>query len=123
MFDISKNGIITISRGDSFALKVFINLGTTLEPIQYYLEGNDKLYFALMEPHQPFENALIRRVFTNVNADEDGLVVMDFDSEMTEFIMPGNYYYMIKLVRPGEESGEEEKVDTIISKTKFVIID
>lgn len=120
MFDISKNGIIRVTRGDSFSLEVFINLGTVVEPLQYFLTGEDKLYFALMEPNQPFECALIRRTFTEQDANEEGLVVMNFDSEMTECLLPGNYYYTVKLVRDGDESG---KVDTIISKTKFVILD
>jgi hypothetical protein len=126
MFDISKNGIITISRGDNFTINVFVNIGTQLDPIQYKLEENDKLYFALMEPHQPFEYALIRKVFTKENEDECGNINMNFIPEDTEYLMPGNYYYMIKLARNiAGESGEEENylVDTIISKTKFVIID
>ena len=126
MFDISKNGIITISRGDNFTLNTFINIGTQLEPIQYILKEEDKVYFALMEPHQPFEHALIRKVYTQEDEDEDHNISMNFTSEDTEFLMPGNYYYMIKLARYiPSESGEEEKylVDTIISKTKFIIID
>ena len=118
MFDISRNGIITISRGDNFTLNVFVNIGTNLMPIQYMLRGEDKLYFALMEPNQPFEHALVRKVFTSEDLDEDNNVDMNFSCEDTEFLLPGNYYYMIKLYR-----AEEDLVDTIITKTKFVIID
>lgn len=120
MFDISGNGIITLTRGDSFSLDVFVNLGTKLQPIQYVLQPGDKLYFALMEPNQSFEHALIRKEFTNENLDEDDYVVMDFSSEMTEFLMPGQYYYMIKLVRTIDD---KQIVDTITSKTKFFIVD
>lgn len=119
MFDISKNGIIRINRGDSFSLNVFVNLGTCLEPIQYRLEAGDKLYFALMEPNQPFEHALMRREFTNENLDEDDNVVMNFSSNQTEYLLPGTYYYMIKLVR--KDSDDNDIVDTIITKTKFII--
>lgn len=127
MFDISNNGIISINRGDSFTLDVFINLGTCIEPIQYQLQPGDKVYFALMEPNQSFEHALMRREFTNVDLDEDDFVSMKFDSEQTEYLLPGTYYYTVKLARAEEssESGEETKytVDTIIPKTKFVIIE
>ena len=126
MLDVSKNGIITLSRGDSFYLNIFVNLGTELNPIPYRLKEGDKLYFALMQPHQPFENALIRKEATIADMDEQtDLVKFSFTSEMTEFLMPGNYYYMVKLLRANNgESGEEnESVDTIISKTKFIIID
>lgn len=121
MFDISKNGIITISRGDSFSLDVFVNIGTVLEPIQYFLEENDRVFFALMEPNQPFEHALLGRVFTNEDCNEEGLVHMAFTSEMTQYLMPGAYYYMIKLVR--NYDSEDELVDTITTKTKFFVTD
>lgn len=127
MFDISSNGIISINRGDSFSLDVFINLGTCIEPIKYQLQPGDKVYFALMEPNQPFECALIRKEFTNADLDADDMVIMNFDSNQTEYLMPGTYYYMVKLARAEEsnESGEETKytVDTIIPKTKFVIFE
>ena len=122
MFSISRNGIITVNRGDSFTIKYFINFGGAYKPEQYILKAGDKLYFALMEPHQPFEHALIRKVYTDKDVNLDGLVEMNFIPEMTEFLLPGTYYYMIKLVRPGEESGDEF-VDTVCPKTKFVILD
>lgn len=122
MFNVSSNYIITVTRGDSFTLNTFVNLGTKLNPVQYFLEEGDKLYFGLMEPHKPFEEALIRKVFTKDDANEEGEIVMNFSGEMTEYLLPGTYYYMIKLVRPGDESGEEY-IDTILSKTKFIILD
>lgn len=126
MFDITNNGIIQINRGDTFSLNVFINIGTCLEPIQYILKEGDCAYFALMEPNQSFEHALIRREFTRADLDEDGNVFMNFNNEQTEYLMPGTYYYMVKLVRKvPTESGEENKciVDTIIPKTKFIILE
>lgn len=127
MFEISRNGIITINRGDSFSLDVFINVGSILEPIQYVLKPGDSVYFALCEPNQPFEHALIRREFTNADLDEDDKVIMNFSPEQTEFLLPGTYYYTVKLRRLEKlgESGEENEysVDTIISKTKFVIVE
>ena len=116
MFDISNNGIIKINRGDSFSLDVFINLGTCIEPIPCILGESDKVYFALMEPNQPFECALMRREFTRADESEDGHVSMNFASDQTEYLMPGTYYYMIKLYR-----GKENLVDTIVAKTKFII--
>ena len=117
MFSVSNNGIITINRGDSFSLDVFVNVGTPWEPVQYILTGDDKVYFALCEPNQPFEFALIRKVFDKDNLDEDDDVHMDFSSEMTECLLPGTYYYTIKLVT------EDGDVSTIVPKTKFFIID
>ena len=120
MFTISPNGIITVTRGDSFSIDVFVNVGTVLDPVQYVLEGNDKLYFALCEPNQPFECAIMRKEFDSSNKTEDDKIRMVFDSEMTECLMPGMYYYTVKLAT-GPDDGRE--VSTIISKTKFYVID
>lgn len=118
MFHIGDNGIITITRGDAFALDVFVNIGTVYAPVQYVLEPGDKLCFGLMEPHQPFEVALIRKVFTEEDVDEEtGLVHMYFAPEMTEFLVPGTYYYCVKL------AAADGDVSTVISKTKFIILD
>ena len=118
MFDITRNGIITISRGDNFTINTTINVGTLLEPLLYELQSGDKVYFALMEPNQPFEHALIRKVFTKEDQDEELNVSMNFKVEDTEYLMPGQYYSMVKLYR-----AEEDLVDTIITKTKFFIVD
>lgn len=120
MLTVSTNDIITVNRGDSFSLNVLINIGTQLEPIIYYLEENDSLYFGLTEPNQPFEHALIRKELKAENQDENGLVCIDFKASDTERIIPGGYYYTIKLVR---RDGENEIVDTITPKTKFFIIE
>ena len=118
MLDVSKNGIITVNRGDVFSLDVLVNAGSVIEPVIYTMLEGDKLYFALMEPKQPFEFALIRKVFTKDDQDEYGNVRMNFLSTDTEYLVPGKYYYTVKLFR-----ANEELVDTIISKTQFIIID
>lgn len=117
MFNISDNGIITLNRGDSFSLDVFVNVGTSFEPIQYVLKDGDSLYFSLTEPNQPFEVALVRREFTKADLNDEGNVTMNFDSYITEHLMPGTYYYCVKLKT---ENGE---VSTVIPKRRFNIID
>lgn len=126
MFEISKNGIITVNRGDDFTINTMINIGTELEPIYYTLREHDLLYFAIMEPNRPFEHAIVRKMYTYEDQDEETLnVVMNFVPEDTEFLVPGNYYYMVKLRRyESGESGEEKYlVDTIINKRKFILVD
>ena len=63
MFDISNNGIVKLNRGDTFYVPYFINSNTDLNPIRYALKDGDKLYFALMEPNQPFEQAILKQVY------------------------------------------------------------
>lgn len=96
MSNISSNGLLRIDRGDTFSFFYPINIGTELYPTYYELTENDKLYFAVMEPGQAFENALIKKVYTNDDLKDNG-VKIKFKSTDTLYLFPGQYYYTIKL--------------------------
>lgn len=119
MFNKCVNGIITINRGDTINDYYRINLGDAIVPDYKILQGEDKLYVALMEPNQPFEHARIRQVYTSENMDGE-FVKIYLASEMTQNLLPGTYYYTIKLV---EKENDVEIVTTIVPNTKFVIFD
>lgn len=119
MINISHNGIVTIYRGDSFTLSLPLNIGTGANPEYYTLTEGDKVYFAIMEPNQPFEVALVRKVF-DMNNQVGNNIVMNFEPKDTECIMPGTYYYQIKLA---VEENEVTKIDTLMPKRKFIILD
>lgn len=142
MLSISQNGIISMSKGDSWKTSIFINLGTALEPAPYNLEEGDHVYFGVMEPNQPFKDALVCKKLgvadrtpkagDDEDADGDGFldgyVDIYFDSKDTEHLIPGVYYYEVKLLRPAAdpgalERGIAESVDTIIPRTKFIIME
>ena len=127
MFNIAKNGIITITRGDSAETSLYINIGTELEPSITKLGDNDKVYLGVMEPNQLFEDAIIKKVYI----DKDHLyddkkypyLPISFDCEDTENLLPGVYYYSIKLYRPGDGLTTKDRIDTIVPKRKFIIVD
>lgn len=133
MFDISNNGIITITRGDTAVTNLVINVGTELHPVIYPLDKPEidsgaavaKVYFAIMEPGQPFEHALVKKVFDWRDYDTDiNALKIKFASEDTEFLLPGVYYYTVKLRRPSPDITDGSGlVDTLISKRKFIILD
>jgi len=141
MFNIAFNGIITVNRGDSFRFPLTINFGSSLEPNTYGLNEHDKVYFAVMEPNQPFETALIKKVFdkSHEKTDKDTGVrylEISFKPQDTECVLPGKYYYQIKLQRfhkmldsEGELVQPEQwdlvnyDVDTVIDKTQFFILE
>ena len=119
MFQIN-NKIITLVRGDSFKSPIIINAGTFLEPIHYTLTKDDTLYFALMEPNQSFENAILKKVYTSDSEkNDDGDIYLIFSSSDTENLLPGVYYYTIKLATT---INNKTTVDTIVPNTQFYII-
>ena len=123
MIDINNN-IITMNRGDTFSMPLHINIGTKYAPEYYVLTEEDKIYFALEEYNQPFEFALIRKVF-DINDVKDDCVVIKLDTSDTELLLPGTYYYEIKLKHTylDDNDIEQEVIDTIVPRRKFIIIE
>lgn len=118
MSAIKENGIIRLMRGDSLNTPIYINTGSKMVPNYYKLSGSDRLYFALMEPNQAFEDAVLKKKFDITSAqDADGNVLLKLKSSDTEKLLVGKYYYMIKL-RCIDNFGEET-VRTIVPPTLF----
>ena len=53
-----------------------------------------------------FENALVRKKYTKENLNEDNNVLISFNSEDTENLLPGKYFYEVKAVII-DEAGKE----------------
>ena len=122
---MSKN-IIKINRGDSFESS--INIPNKIDTAQkYLLAANEAVYFAILYPHQRFEDAILIKGYTLEDQDkETGEILVKVTPKDTENLLPGIYYYTVKL-RRGEslhtidENIELEEVRTIIERTKFII--
>lgn len=118
--------IIKINRGDSYELtvKVFRG-GDSSKP--YFLTTSDAVYFALLNPHQRFEDAILIKGYTledqNVHTGEISVKIIPND---TRSLTPGVYYYTAKLQRGGtletiNDFDEPDEVCTLIDRTKFII--
>lgn len=121
MFSVDTNNIISVTRGDSFSLPLFINEGSDLKPIRYIIQPGDTIYFALMQCNQYFENAIVKKVFTSANLNENNDIIITFNPEDTEQLIPGKYYYQIKAKLLNEDGNYI--VNTIIDKTEFFILE
>lgn len=120
MFNISSNGIVTVNRGDSFEFPVLLQLGTPLSPVIYQLKETDKVYIGIMEPNQMFEDALIKKVCTSKDQDNYGYVIAQFRPLDTLYVLPGKYYYQVK-IQTLNDSTSEYDTETIVDKTLFFI--
>lgn len=96
MVNISKDNNISMTRGDSWSVPLFLNKGTALTPLRRILSSRDAVYFAIMEPNQPFENAIVKKKFTNKDVNKNKDVVVKITPEDTSLLRPGKYYYQIK---------------------------
>lgn len=122
---MAKN-IIKLNRGDSYELRVVIPAKEdATKPV--ILTNNDVVYFALLYPHQSFEDAKIIRGYTAEEQDsETGEILIKIVPNDTRCLAPGIYYYTIKLQRGGtldiiNDFDEPDEVRTIIERTKFII--
>ena len=125
MANISKNNIITMNRADTFKFPFTITIGNAVNYFIYDMVEGDKLYLAVLEPNQKWENALIKKVYTWKDYDiENQDVMIRFVPEDTEYVKPGTYYYQIKLFRPKENVDDRyDAIDTLIPRTKFIILE
>lgn len=118
MIRIADNGVITMSRGDSISLVLFLNEGTDLEPIRFLISEHPltKVYLGIMEPNQFFEEAIVRKIYDiNSPVNEEGDLIINLRPEDTEYLHPGTYYYQIKVLVDGQD------VNTVIPKTLLYI--
>ena len=124
MFNIASNGIVTINRGDSFEFPIQLNIGNSLQHEGYKLKETDVLYLGIMEPNQPFETAIIRKKFVYEDLDDEGNITIRFWPEDTQCVLPGKYYYQVKLKTfdIDKKTGKTRAdVETVIDKTLFYI--
>lgn len=124
MFKIANNGIITINRGDSFEFPLILNIGSSINRVEYKLKDTDVIYLGIMEPNQPFETAIIRKMFTSDDLDEDGNINIRFWPEDTVCLLPGKYYYQVKLQTDCFDpkcNKIRKDVETVVDKTLFYI--
>lgn len=98
MFINFEKSYLQMTRGDTFIFPLVINSGTELNFEQYNLKDNEYLYVAIMEPGQSFEDAIIRKRYTNKSdKDKDGNILFILDSIDTEYLLTGKYYITVKL--------------------------
>lgn len=120
MFGISTSGIVTVNRGDSFELPVTLVFGSPMIPMSYQLKDSDTLYLGIMEPNQPFETAIVRKMLRGTQVNNRKQPVFRFWPEDTACLLPGKYYYQIKLETIDTEYMRTD-VETIVDKTLFYI--
>lgn len=129
MFLVSDNNIITMQRGDCGAMTIKINLGDNINPDIYQLTSNDKVYFGVMEPLAPFENSLIKKTYTLFDLNLDDTLTITLDPKDTEYLLPGTYYYEVKLLRntyvdnPDKTTSLKQYVYTFMPRRKFIIME
>ena len=125
---------IRLCRGDTQNIILTLYEGERLTATKYVLKDNDNVYFGVMEPNSYFEEALIRKKFSigdiikhekfkklsKEDLDENNELVIKLHTTDTLTLLPGLYYYQIKLNRYNEELQDYE-IHTLVKQTPFYI--
>ena len=124
MFIYTPNNNIVMNRGDTYEFDLTI-ADESSKSGRYELIEDDAIYLGIMDTHQPFEDALVKKKYTADDTDEMGNLTIVINPEDTLDLIPGKYYYMVKLKMDhlDDEGNKVEKVYTVINKTKFIICD
>ena len=112
---------ITISRGECLQIPLFVNMGVDEEPVRLNFNEisdlNVEVYLGIHLPHQPFECSLIRKIFTYLDSNEYGDIMVKLNPQDTLNMLPGKYFYSIKLRMQSPNQGDW--VSTIIDEKIF----
>lgn len=117
--------IIKMNRGDTQNLTIRIPKKDNPNE-NYFLTPEDVLYFALLNPHQAFEDAIILRGYTVEDLDKYGQIKIELKPEDTKNLPVGIYYYSAKLQTGGTHAvvgdlDSPKEVRTIIPRTKLIL--
>lgn len=117
----SNASIIRLPRGDSFEAPLFINDGDCLKPERHIVEPDEKVYFGVREPNKYWEQSILKQIYTDESEKtEDGDIIIKINPEETEYLIPGTYYYEVKLVK--YENDKIKHVRTVVPLTLFYIL-
>ena len=127
---MTNNNMIIMNRGDTYEFDLTIEDESSSDG-RYHITGDDTIYFGIMDPHQPFEEALVKKKFTVEDADANGNLTVVIEAEDTLDLLPGTYYYSVKIHLQHENINPEtkqvdgyvDKVHTVINKTKLFLND
>lgn len=98
-------------RGDTFNHPFILYKGEGLDFKPHTLSSEDKIYMAIMEPNQPWEQAIVKK---EIPIDD---LAIKLDPKDTMCLIPGLYYCQIKC-----KLGTGE-VYTALPKTAFYILE
>lgn len=117
MYTINRERIISIHRGDSFRIPLFINAGDKFHMVRYILSYDDEVCLSICEPDQEFERGILRHIYTKDDLNSNGDVLVNIRPDETDDLVPGLYYLEIKVKLT------DGKVTTIFPRRKFYIED
>lgn len=121
MYSITKNNVVSVVKGDTIRFPIELFIGKFPYKQQMELEDGDKAYFGIFDSNTSFDQAVIKKVLTKDDEDEYGNLWITLLPEDTINLEVGTYYYEVKVLY--NDKKESNNVDTVIQRTKFIVLD
>lgn len=126
MLSVDHQGNITINKGDTFIVPLFIDVSKDIfHSIRLPLKPEYKIFFYLVEPNSDLKHYLIKQTYSSEDMNDKGDILIKFLHEDTSWICPGTYYYEMKAFLPLDKEDpniNEDALITIIPRRKFIIL-
>lgn len=111
MIYINKPCKVMHHRGDSLSLFFDLRDGDSITFDPYPIGPDDEFYFAILEPNQIWENAIVKKKIQSKDLKQ---LQVNIEPKDTMCLIPGLYYYQIKL-------RNNKDVYTLMNRTPFWI--
>ncbi len=120
MYNITKNNVITIVKGDYTKFPIELYIGKFPYRSVMQLEEGDIAFFGIMCAKDGFDQAIVKKELTVDDLDEYGNLWVTLLPEDTINLDVGTYYYEVKVYYVEEEI---EHIDTVINKSRLIVLD
>ena len=84
MLSVDNSGNITVNRGDTFKLPLFIDCNKDIfNSVRFPLKEGDKIFFFLIEPNTFIKHYLLKQIYTKEDVNENGDIMLKFINQDT----------------------------------------
>ena len=123
MLNVGRDGSLSVVRGDSFSLPIFVNALHYPGVSRYSMASHPgaTLYFYVMLWGQQPDSAIFARTLTSADANANGDAVLSMTSAETESLPAGCHQYMA-VITFTDTAGHFVR-DTVIPRNTFTVED
>ena len=84
MLDIDRSGNITVNRGDTFNVPLFIDCNKNIfYSVRFPLKEGDKIFFFLVEPNTSIRHYLLKQTYTKEDINNFNDIELKFTHDDT----------------------------------------
>lgn len=116
---ITRTKTIVTYVGESFDIKLPMNIGTCLENKSFDYQDGDRIEFVVVRPNDSSNNPILLKELNINDIDEDNNLNIHFDMEDTYYLDPIVYSYFVRVYYTRDDI---EQMKIIIPRKTFSLL-